>query len=422
MKFNPKEYRGKKRIYVAVKNATRISRLYVWDKSEYRIPPSGKTFVARRYENKKRVEKFFDTLDEARDWQQGIATSENPFAPEKKVNKTPLFSKVVEDWMKRGLVGTEESTLRLYERILDHHFKMMMDKHMDEITGDFIDKWLDELMDPEGARFNNANRTSFRPEINLLRSILLFYKDSARRNYQHTDWHYPLEKNQIKRAKKKIRASNRDRDIKLSVSEFELFLKEIGSHGKYKSIMPDFAIIQFYCSLRVSECAALYHEDIHLDLKNPHQSYLVIKRHIDWPRKKDAPSSIKKGFKNSKHLKTQTKTLMIYPEAFKVLAKIWNPKAKGLLFKADDTFFEYRVIEHAYNQAFKRAKLLYTGTHIMRHGGTTWVYNQSNGNAAIAQKQLGVVDAETVFTYVQADNDSLTNFAKEVWKKAEDEE
>ena len=49
--FNPKNYQGKPRIYVAIPNETRISRLWVWDEkaNEYRMPPLGKCFLTNRY-------------------------------------------------------------------------------------------------------------------------------------------------------------------------------------------------------------------------------------------------------------------------------------------------------------------------------------------------------------------------------------
>lgn len=416
-KFNPKIYQDKARVYTQIPNAPRLSRVWVWNenKQEYLTPPEGKMYLASRYENKKRVKKFFETLEEARNWQQGLEAPANPFAPTKKVNTTPLFSRVVEDWKKRGLVGTEQSTLRLYDRILLLHFSMLMDKHMDEITGKLVDQWLDELMNPLGERYLDPNRVHFRGEINLLRSILIYYRNSARRSYNHENWAYPLERDQVKRAKTKIRASKRDRSVKLSEEEFFIFRSSF--QGKYSESMYDLSTVQFYCSLRISECAALHYEDIFLNFNNPSLSYMIVKRHIDWPRAKGVEAKELPGFKNSKHLENHTKKLAIFPEAFKVLAKIWKPDMKGLIFKNEDSFFQYRQIENAYNRAFKRAGLPFTGTHIMRHAGTTWVYNESKGDASLCQQQLGVKDMKTVATYVKRNEHALNEFAEMMWVK-----
>lgn len=416
-----KVYQNKNRIYVTIPNANRISRLYVWDenKKEYCPPEYGKAYMACRYENAKRIKKFFEKLDEARNWQQGIENPINPFDPIKKVNTTPLFSAVVTDWKKRSLQGAEKSTMRLYERTLGHHFFMMMDKHMDEITGNYIDSWLDEIMDGAGFRALDPNRISFGGEINLLRTILLYYKDSARKNYNHTTWVYPLEKNQLKRAKTKIRKSKRDRGKKLSAPEFFIFREAL--KGKYQAIMQDFSTVQFFCSLRVSECAALHHEDIHLDFANPSLSKVTVKWHVDWPRETGVKSEILPGFKNSKSLDNQVKVLAIFPEAFKVLKEIWKPGSKELVFKNGDSFFEYREIENAYNNAFEQAQLPYTGTHVMRHGGTSWLFDESGGDASLCQLQLGVAEMDTVFTYVKRNKDALNNFSQKMWEKENNE-
>jgi integrase len=175
--------------------------------------------------------------------------------------------------------------------------------------------------------------------------------------------------------------------------------------------------VHFYCSLRVSECAALRHEDIYLDFENPSLSKVTVRWHVDWPREKGLKAEILPGFKNSKALENQVKVLAIFPEAFKVLKEIWISGSKELVFKNGDTFFEYREIENAYNNAFEQAQLPYTGTHIMRHGGTTWLFDESGGDASLCQLQLGVVEMNTVFTYVKRNKDALNNFSQKIWEK-----
>jgi integrase len=87
------------------------------------------------------------------------------------------------------------------------------------------------------------------------------------------------------------------------------------------------------------------------------------------------------------------------------------------VFKNGDTFFEYREIENAYNNVFEKAQLPYTGTNIMRHGGTTWLFDESGGDASLCQLQLGVAEMDTVFTYVKRNKDALNNFSQKMWEK-----
>ena len=82
-KFNPKNYLGKDRIYVAIPNAPRISRLWVWDgdEKEYRAPSQGKCFMVGRYGsdsegNRKRRYQFFSSIEDGRQWQEGKETKQ----------------------------------------------------------------------------------------------------------------------------------------------------------------------------------------------------------------------------------------------------------------------------------------------------------------------------------------------------------
>ena len=75
-KFDSKVYHNKNRIYRPVPGATNILRLWVWsaEKKEYRMPERGNVFDARRYEyngqgGRRRVKRYFETLEEARAWQ-----------------------------------------------------------------------------------------------------------------------------------------------------------------------------------------------------------------------------------------------------------------------------------------------------------------------------------------------------------------
>ncbi len=63
----------------------------------------------------------------------------------------------------------------------------------------------------------------------------------------------------------------------------------------------------------------------------------------------------------------------MYPEVFEALMKLYKPgpggKMQELVFHHNGKILEYRAIEHAYDRAFARAGLKFTGTHVMMHGG-----------------------------------------------------
>ncbi|NOT79315.1 MAG: site-specific integrase [Bacteriovoracaceae bacterium] len=422
-KFNPKIFQNKQRIYVTTPNANRISRLYIWDedKKEYYPPEYGKPYMARRYENEKRVQKFFEKLEEARNWQQGIENPVNPFDPIKKVNHTPLFSKVVADWRMRTLSGAAQSTISQYDRMIKHHLDFFMDKHMNKITLALIDEWLDLILDQKGFRMLNANRESFEHEYDLLRTILNYYQ-SYSDSYGHSDFSPPLRKRHKERAYQKYLKENSLKrkalkEIYLTEEEFVLFRDNI--NGKFKSVFPDLATVQFYGSLRISEAAALRWEDIYFDWKNIENSYFMVRQHVYWPRKKGHVTTILPGFKNSKHLTGGVKKIPMYKETFEVLSRLYTPGARGLIFTGlNQEILEYRSLQYTYDKALKGANLPFSGTHIMRRGGASMVYNKSGGDLSLVMQQLGVTDQDTALVYVKRDEHALSDFTKKLWNIA----
>ena len=97
-KFNPKKYRGKQKVYIAVPFAPRVSRLWAWDdkNQEYRAPNEQKCYMARRWEKtddrKKRTYQFFDSLEDARLWQVEADKVPVPVKKDGASSKTELES------------------------------------------------------------------------------------------------------------------------------------------------------------------------------------------------------------------------------------------------------------------------------------------------------------------------------------------
>lgn len=415
-KFNPKQYQGKKRVYVKVPLSPNISRLYIWDDGahEYLAPTRGKNYIAsRRRQGEKRVKQFFRSVEEARTWQKFVVQPENPFDPKKVVNKTPLFAKILDDWRLRCLRGKAPGTVLQYERLLGFHFGMFMDKHIDEITPTMIDRWLDELTDPTGWRLQNPNRKGFDHELTLLGTILRYYANYSDQ-YGDPDYVVPLRDRHVDRVYdvKPGKGVGKKKDI--PEKEFWFWRVELAK-GKYAPIMPALATVQYYEALRISEAAGVWWEDVCFDWDCPENSYILIRRHLYWPRKKGHKSRLLPGFKNSKHFPDEIKVLPMYPEVFEALKRLYIPGAKGFVFQMDGEFLEYRWIQHCYDHAFERAGLPYSATHVMRHGGSSDLLNNSHGDATLAQQQLGVTNLKTAMTYAKRGERALMDYSKERW-------
>lgn len=107
----------------------------------------------------------------------------------------------------------------------------------------------------------------------------------------------------------------------------------------------------------------------------------------------------------------------MFPDTFEALRKCHAGVVSGLIFKnPDGTFFSYRQIQAAYDRAFREARLSYRGTHVLRHGGTRHVYNET-GDLSIAQQLLGNSDFETTLVYARRHKGALTKLAESHWSR-----
>jgi hypothetical protein len=302
IKFNPKVYQGKPRVYVSVPRASRISRLWVWEESsqEYVSPPRGKCYMVKRYETnsfgvRKRRVQFFASLEEARDWQAGgtlETTNDEEVIETGHVTTSRTFQEVVEEWKHRCYPRMAESTRVRYDNLLELYFGSLMTVPIDEVTPKVVDAWLDELKDPNHWTMRSKKRQSFDHELSLLSTILKYYV-----NYNDDSaFQFP-----IKQRHKDGVWLNRTRKVvskHLPEGEFLKFREELlkQAEGMMLAVL---ASVQYYQVLRISEAAALYWEDVQLDWATPHNSRVRIVRSITWLRQKGLPSFIKVGFKNA---------------------------------------------------------------------------------------------------------------------------
>ena len=112
----------------------------------------------------------------------------------------------------------------------------------------------------------------------------------------------------------------------------------------------------------------------------------------------------------------------MFPDTFDALRKCHAGGVGGLIFKnPDGTFFSYRQIQAAYDRAFREAHLPYRGTHVLRHGGTRHVYNET-GDLSIAQQLLGNSDFETTLVYARRHKGALTKLAESHWSRRSETE
>lgn len=411
--FNPKNYQGKTRIYISVPRAPRISRLWEWDAGMAEYKP--KTYMAKRYDsdisgNRKRVVRFFDSVETARTWQVGGEESPLTTRPEKKKGPHgPLFGEVVEEWKRRTFPRIAQSTRISYENLLRLYFGSLFQFSVHEITPQRIDLWFDQLKNPKSWTMQSKKRTTFKNELKLLSTILTYYGDY----HDDPEFQFPIKP----RHRLVVRLNrNRVKSKDLREEEFRLFREALRSLGANGELLASLATVQYYQALRISEAAALSWEDVELDFTNPSRSRIRVNRMVVWPRKREILSFVQHGFKNAKS-NGGMKEQPMFPETFEALSALHKPGAKGLIFNCNGKHLEYRAIQSAYDRAFKRVALPYRGTHIMRHGGCQRVYNQEGGDLAVAQQLLGNSDLKSTLVYAKRNASALTEVAQRHWSK-----
>jgi len=422
-KFNPKTFLGKPRIYRPTPGTVNINRLWIWDadRGEYGTPERGKIYEARRYESnvtggKVRVKRYFDTLDDARRWQAHlsddtpdspvVATAPTPDAP---VNLGPTFAEVYERFCAKRVSKLSQGTRINYERYVRLHFQEVMPVPVRSITAGYIDSWLDKRMKTIGKTMQSRTRVNFDHELSVMRSVLTFYGEY----YEDSEFRFPLKARHAEDAKVK-KAPPKHKD--LSLEEFERFLGEL---RKFKdgTLMASMATVQFYQALRISEAAALHWEDVNFNWKSPSESTLRVCKHVLYPRKAGQPPVIADGFKNARGGEDSIKELSLFRESFDALKALFHIGIRGLVFKSSTgALLTYRQIQAAYDDAFARADLRYRGTHVLRHAGCRYVYNQT-GDLAIAMQHLGNSDMESTLVYAKRDKAAFRNFVQKDWEK-----
>ncbi|MEK6774108.1 MAG: tyrosine-type recombinase/integrase [Bdellovibrionota bacterium] len=399
-RFNPKIYQGKDRIYTKVSGYANISKLWIWfeKESEYQPPIRGNSYYARkRATTGKRLSNTFSTLNEAKEWQRKAEAFEN-----KKVAPDILFKDVVEKFKTVRYSLLKKSSKDYYEKIFSLYFSSLMPLPMSDFSSAIVDDWLNELR----ARGYKKTRTSFLRELEVLKTLIGFCQE----HFEGVVIGSPIKK------RHRESAIIRSPDFKakdITREEFNLFAEQLKLQNN-GLLFCSLATVQYFQALRISEACAIKWQNIHLDLLNPRESFVDIRQSVYWQRKKGGETSVIDGFKNSKKLGGK-KTSNLMKEAYLAFSALKPTSEFDLVFTISGAPLEYRQVQHAFDSAFKMAKLPYSGTHILRHGGASLAYNMSNGNMAVAAAQLGntVTAAQT---YAHLDRSAQKKFASSSWE------
>ncbi len=323
-----------------------------------------------------------------------------------------VFQDLLLMWRNRHVHELSSNTKIRY-RVIESAYDFFRGRRICDIRSQHVDIWLEIMIrDSEEKR---GKRQSFVYELKILKSIFRFYKES----FESVRFEIPIRRRHFQRAVipgkiKKVSSKN------LTRKDFDLFRRSLIADSNEGKTLARLATLHFLHALRISEAAALHWEDIYLDEKDPASSFLRIQRSYKWhtPRK----AVLENGFKNSE-ANQGIKDLPLFPESYRMIMRMKNEKLrkgktlKGLVFHtAERTPFTYRMIQYAYDCAFKRQGLNFRGTHILRHGGCRDHYRK-NENLEIAQQLLGNTNIKNTIIYTENKSEALAKSIRREWRK-----
>lgn len=411
-KFNPKIYLNKKRIERAISKNPGISKIWVWneDALEYQNPIRGNTFVAIKkiseYGSVKELKKTFSTLEQARQWKNStsLISEKNESVPS--TLESPRFSVIYSDFIKNRTATLQTSTIEFYKKLYKLYLKYFDSFEIRLITTITIDDWINWMKQQPQQK----TRLHFQKELSLLKQIFSYY-------LEHDDsFLSPIRPRHRKSAV--LRKLRKNKNRFLNEDDFLKFrneLSKLSNDVQFSAL----ATIQYYQALRIGEAAAIHWDDLKINKENPKNSQIEISKSIFYSRIKGAFPVLKEGFKNSEG-QYGSKILPLFKASFDTVNKL--EKGSGLIFKnKDGSILTYRQIQHAYDKAFKKAGLEFRGTHIMRHGGASRIYDISRGDLAITGQLLGNKDQKTIQKYAHRNPKALFEISKDEWNQVQPE-
>lgn len=360
--------------------------------------PSGRYQVRWRDKTRKQRAKNFRTKEMAQDFCRKLDKDEVT------EGGSTLKELMVEYQASAVWQGLDYPTQITYRRTMERWFDLLEATPIGELDPARVSRWIGELK-ANADRFGKAKqRQSFTKELNVLRSLLAWY-----RGYKDDDGFVsPIRarhEQEVWLDGKAMTASDVDfegqvsDEIPLTEEEFLRFRDELAK-AKFGRLLVILADIQFDHSLRVCEAAAVMWPDIRWTEKE-----IKFQRHIQYVHQARGLNADKvaPGLKNRKSVKRRgqrfarrqalSKTNPFFPRSTAGLRELYLKAVDktGYVFTNPETgtYFHYKCIKDKFDRAFRRAKLPYQGTHIVRYGGVNHFLEHYGADDATGMELLG---------------------------------
>jgi integrase len=269
----------------------------------------------------------------------------------------------------------------------EKHFQTLFDKHVAHIGPATIDALIVHWKSAKYLASSQASRASFEHEFTFLKTLLGFYRERFNRNYV-----LPFLRAHNKAVVvRKVTKAKKD----LTLDDFHRFIESLGELclGNDWEPMYYLAKTQYFIFGRIQEAAALHFEDIDFERK-----IVTINKRVIWMRTPGQETKIEHG------LKAGTEKEIPLSQSFESLVREWmlrSGRRKGPMFTLYGDLIKYRAIQEKFTQAFRRAQLPQTATHVIRHAGLCEAY-ETVKDILIVQKLAGHKDLESTSRYAKA--------------------
>lgn len=248
----------------------------------------------------------------------------------------------------------------------------LLDLRMEQITPGVISSWVERHVSyfksdyyTENSR-GNAKRCNLHNELNLFTTIFNWYKSHEDFEEEALNLQNPV------RTKHKKASFIRVKPIKKKAIELEDALKFF---MYLKPLYRDLAMIQFFTASRIGEVAGLQWNRIDFDRRE-----MTIMETCCW----DMSSKMYIGL-NPYPKNKEPRPVYITDELKEILERRKSQRVDGnnFVFHVENKPLNYGTIQVNYRGAQRKAKLPYTGTHILRHGMATLARKVGGGLDAV---------------------------------------
>ncbi len=362
-KFDPKVWKNKNAVYVAIPNASGIYSTWDWNKKlkKYCKRTKGNKFYVVKRVNGRQLTRCFEKYVDAQKWKEEKSFSYDV------LDENLTFEEVKERYLRK-----KESEVRVatqeYNYSKARHLRFFHPMPIKSITPKTVDAWLEFVKRPAYLATQHKTRVTYRHELSLLRQVLDYYGEYI---CDDTSYALPVKKRHNRDCivdRQKWEMNKTKHRTKFLTQEqvfgFLNYLKEISSNSKLDEIAYVLGLFQLRTGTRIGEACAVDWKD--LDLSN---GSAFIHRNVVWSRKKG-----RKTFINNQ-TKTGDDRLVYFPQDLAQELKAWSLKSgrsKGLVF-SENGFepLKRRAVQYRYDRALKAIGAEWRGTHIMRHTFST---------------------------------------------------